>query len=261
MSVTMALEFTGKSTALTSAGLANVASILGVEAPEIWTVFSVETKGCGFLANRRPPILFERHIFSRLTNRAHDTCDCSNPEAGGYAAAGAPQYDRLAQAIALNRDAALQSSSWGLGQIMGMNYRMAGFPGAAGMVEAMCDSEDAQLLAFAAFLQSSRLDAALRKHDWAAFARGYNGPDYAINQYDVKLAAAYRKYSAGALPDLGARTAQLYLSYAGFDPGPVDGSPGPLTQAALRRFQQQRGLLATGTVDDETLAALQPAPA
>jgi hypothetical protein len=39
---------------------------------EIWAVFSVETSGCGFLTDRRPKILFERHIFSHLTNGRYD---------------------------------------------------------------------------------------------------------------------------------------------------------------------------------------------
>jgi peptidoglycan hydrolase-like protein with peptidoglycan-binding domain len=114
------------------------------------------------------------------------------------------------------------------------------------------------LLAFAEFLRSTKLDAALRSHDWAALARGYNGPNYAINQYDAKLGAAYRKYSNGASPDLTVRAAQLYLTYAGFNPGPVDGAPGYLTQTALRQFQQQKGLPVTGTSDDATLVALEP---
>jgi hypothetical protein len=255
----MPLEFMGKSSAITSDGLANVADTLGVRAPEIWTVFSVETKGCGFLPDRRPPILLERHIFSRLTNRRFDLRDCSNPAPGGYGASGAAQYDRLAQAIALNRDAALQSCSWGLGQIMGKNYAMLGFAGVEDMVTAMCDTEDAQLLGFAAFLKSSGLDAQLRAHNWPKLARGYNGPNFAINKYDEKLGAAFEKFSNGPLPDLTARTAQLYLTYAGFHPGPVDGLPGALTQAALRQFQQKNGLPATGAPDDATMAALQPA--
>jgi hypothetical protein len=33
--------------------------------------------------------------------------------------------------------------------------------------------------------------------DWAKFARGYNGPGYAQNAYDVKLAQAYEKNRNG----------------------------------------------------------------
>ena len=138
---------------MTTTGFAAVANGLGVKAPEIWTVFAVETSGCGFLPDRRPPILYERHIFSRLTGGQFDDGDISSPTSGGYGPSGAAQYNRLARAVALDRRAALQSASWGLGQIMGMNFAMAGFGNVEDMVAAMCDSEDSQMIAFAAFLK------------------------------------------------------------------------------------------------------------
>ncbi len=255
----MATEFVGKSEALTSEGLAQAATHLNVTAPEIWTVFAVETSGCGFLSNRRPPILFERHIFSRLTGGAFDDGDISDPTPGGYGPGGAAQYGRLARAIALNREAALQSASWGLGQIMGMNFRAAGFADVESMVTAMCDSEDAQLLAFASFLKASKLDTALRIHDWTTLARGYNGPNFAENQYDAKLRGQFQRLSMGALPDLTIRSAQVLLTFCGFHPGPIDGMPGSLTRAALQQFQKQAGIPQTGIPDDATSLALRTA--
>lgn len=111
--------------------------------------------------------------------------------------------------------AALQSTSWGIGQIMGMNYKSAGFQNVEEMVEAMSNSEDQQLMAVGNFLISNGLSTALRAHDWASFARGYNGPGYAINRYDIRLNGEYQKYSAGVLPDLNVRAAQLFLTYLG----------------------------------------------
>src|SRR5580700_3094177 len=108
------MDFIGKSKALSADGLTAVTDSLSVPAAEIWTVLAVETSGCGFLADRRPPILFERHIFSRLTYGKFDTSDVSHPQAGGYGPSGANQYVRLANAIQLDRTAALQSASWGL---------------------------------------------------------------------------------------------------------------------------------------------------
>src|SRR5712691_11359653 len=105
----MALAFQGTALALSSNGLAAVANSLGVHAPEIWAVLAVETKGCGYLADRRPQILYERHIFHRLTRGQFADGDISDPSAGGDGARGAHQYDRLAQAIADDRTAALQS--------------------------------------------------------------------------------------------------------------------------------------------------------
>jgi len=58
------------------------------------------------------------------------------------------------------------------------------------------------------------------------------------------------------MPDLDLRAAQLYLTFGGFDPGPVDGVLGSRTRAALIDFQNQQGLPATGEVDDAVLAAL-----
>jgi peptidoglycan hydrolase-like protein with peptidoglycan-binding domain len=49
---------------------------------------------------------------------------------------------------------------------------------------------------------------------------------------------------------------QKQLKAAGFDPGPIDGRFGPLTEAALREFQQHHGLPVTGALDDATRAAL-----
>jgi len=250
------MEFAGKSRALTADGLSAASDGLSVEAPEIWTVLAVETQGCGFLADRRPVILFERHIFSHLTGGRFDIADVSNPQPDGYGATGAHQYDRLAAAIALDREAALQSASWGMAQIMGENFAAAGFDGVESMVSSMSDSEDAQLAAFVAFLKANRLDRPLQSHDWTSLARGYNGPNFATNQYDTKLAGAFQKFSAGPLPDLDVRTAQLYLTFAGLNPGPVDGTMGARIRAALTTFQQQQGLPQTGTPDAASLASL-----
>src|SRR5262245_27969231 len=101
------LPFQGNGPPLSSDGLAAVANNLSVSAPEIWTVMAVETSGCGYLPDRRPQILFERHIFHRLTGGQYDDGDISDPTAGGYGPRGAAQYDRLARAIAKDRSAAL----------------------------------------------------------------------------------------------------------------------------------------------------------
>lgn len=49
---------------------------------------------------------------------------------------------------------------------------------------------------------------------------------------------------------------QESLSERGYDVGPVDGLVGPRTQAALRQFQQDEGLDASGEIDAQTLTAL-----
>jgi hypothetical protein len=112
----MALTFQGSALALSSDCLAEVAGSLGVHAPEIWAVLAVETKGCGYLPDRRPQILYERHIFHRLTRGQFDDGDISDRAPGGYGPTGVHQYERLTVAMAKDRIAALQSASWGLGR-------------------------------------------------------------------------------------------------------------------------------------------------
>ncbi|MBI4593023.1 MAG: N-acetylmuramidase family protein, partial [Candidatus Rokubacteria bacterium] len=186
----MAEPFRGDALPLDREGLAEVIDRLRVGAAELWAVLNVETRGCGFLPDRRPAMLFERHIFSRETDHRFDTShpDVSNHLAGGYGAGGAAQYERLQRALALDRRAALRSASWGIGQLMGFNAEIAGYDDVEAMVTAMTASENQQLLGMAGEITHNGLDRALRAHDWAAFARGYNGSEYARNQYDTRLA-------------------------------------------------------------------------
>jgi hypothetical protein len=252
------VEFAGKGTALTLDGLNSASAASRVGLPELWSVLSVETSGCGFLPDRRPKILFERHIFHRLTGGRFDDVDpnVSQPTPGGYGAGGAHQYERLAAAIQLDRAAALQSASWGLNQIMGQNFAAAGFHQVEDMVAAMIESEDKQLHAGVQFIIGNDMDVLLRDHDWAGFARRYNGPNYADNDYDDKLAEYYQRYANGQMPDLQVRTVQVHLTYNGFSPGSVDGVFGPNTASAIKRFQQSVGVEPTGVIDDELVTRL-----
>lgn len=52
------------------------------------------------------------------------------------------------------------------------------------------------------------------------------------------------------------RSAQAALNAQGYDAGAVDGQWGPNTQSAVRRFQAERGLTQSGTLDGATLSAL-----
>ena len=255
----MAVAFQGTASPLSSEGLAEVATNLGIHAPEIWAVLRVETQGCGYLPDRRPQILYERHIFHRLTQGRFDDGDISDARPGGYGANGTHQYERLDAAIDDDRTAALQSTSWGLGQIMGENFAAVGFNDVEAMVAAMVESEDAQLTAMGKFLDSTKLSAALRAHDWTTFARGYNGPTFAINRYDVRLNGEFQKLAVGVLPDLNVRAAQLYLTYHGFHPGQIDGVAGEPTLSALTQFQVEKALPQTTTIDEEVIAQLRDA--
>jgi hypothetical protein len=255
----MTTEFKGTAVPLNREGISEVCDRMGAKDAELWAVLTVETSGCGFLADRRPKILFERHIFSRETGNRFDASnpDISNSTPGGYGADGANQYNRLQQALALDRNAALRSTSWGIGQVMGFNAEIAGYKDVEALANAMTVSENEQLRAMAGEIIHNGLHKALSAHAWPTFARGYNGPDYAKNNYDTRLAAAYQKYVLGPLPDIDLRAAQIYLTYLGYQPGPVDGVPGRLTYAALNAFQQRNGVAVTNLIDENLLSILK----
>lgn len=257
----MAQDFEGTALPLNASGVQITLGSLKVQAADLWAVLSVETRACGFLADRRPAILFERHVFHKLTNGAfdRDDPDVSNPMAGGYGANGAHQYDRLAAAMSLDASAALKSASWGIGQVMGFNFSTAGFQSVEDMVAAMQRSEADQLQAMASFMVANHMDGPLRSHDWPTFARLYNGPDYSKNNYDTRLAASCQKFVSGGTPDLALRAAQVYLTYLGLEPGAIDGVMGRFTRSALNSFQTAHQMPITDTIDDATLNAMSSA--
>jgi len=250
------MKFQAQGRPLSQAGLDRICHNLGLGAAELWALLGVETRGFGFLADRRPQLLFERHVFAERTEHRFDTRhpDISSPHPGGYAG-GAAEYGRLEAAMALNRRAALESASWGIGQVMGYNFQAAGHAGVEDMVAAMVETEDAQILGVAGFIEANGLKGPLQRHDWSAFARAYNGPAFAKNDYHNRLAAAYGKCQA-LLPDLGLRTTQAALLYLGLDPGPIDGLKGRRTRSALVAYQQHKGLPVTGEPDAVTVAAV-----
>ena len=182
---------------LTKQQLQDAAKQIGAEYGAVAAVVTVESGGDG-MCDKFPKILFEGHIFSRLTGGKYDK---TNPTISYpkwtkqfYAKTQEGERKRLDEAVALNRDAALQSASWGLFQIMGMNYKLCGFNSVQEFVNKNCASEEEQLAIFLTFLKNSGILQFLIAKDWVNFAKRYNGPGYAANKYDVKLQQAYNKF-------------------------------------------------------------------
>ena len=63
--------------------------------------------------------------------------------------------------------------------------------------------------------------------------------------------------SETAVPESQVKQAQQQLKAAGLYKGAADGKMGSDTQQAIEQFQQKHGLPATGTLDEQTMAALQ----
>ncbi|MCR0983540.1 N-acetylmuramidase domain-containing protein [Roseomonas pecuniae] len=245
----------GRGRPFTGLGLQAAVTAMGLDPasdlPRLWAVLTVESRGFGFQPDRRPKLLFERHVFSRETDRRFDkrAPDLSNSEAGGYIG-GAAEYERLDRAVALLADAgqapeaALRSASWGLGQVMGFNHETAGFPSAAAMVAAILDEEDEHLMAMAGFVRAHKLGPKLKAGDWEAVAKTYNGKNFAEHGYHIKLRQAFEKFSSGVSRDLPIRRAQAALLYLGFGKtmGDVDGVLGDNTRRAIRAWRLHAGL-------------------
>ncbi len=190
---------------LTESDFREAAEILNCDIAAIKAVAEVESSGNGFLSDGRVKILFEGHQFHKHTQGAYAESYptiCYKKWTKQYYtkgpnadARGAGELARLEQGMALDRAAALKSASYGKFQIMGFNYSLCDFDNVEDFYTAMQASEGAQLKAFCCFIKATNLDGHLRKHRWASFARGYNGPEYAKNKYEKKLAAAHARYS------------------------------------------------------------------
>ncbi len=240
-------EFAGPAVPLTDADIAAAAQQLRIPVAAIRAVDHVESRGHGFLPDGRPTILFERHIFSRLSGHRFDGSHpaISNQMAGGYGAAGAHQYDRLAEAITLDRTAALNSASWGRFQIMGFNAGVCGWRDVETFVASMMESEAQHLTAFIGFCRTNHLLQFLATHDWASFAKGYNGAGN-VAEYAAKLAAAYR--DAVDAPPLIATT-----DPAGTPVGTSHRAIGP--RDTIKRIQEALGVVNDGIFGPRSRAA------
>jgi len=106
------------------------------------------------------------------------------------------------------------------------------------------------------FLKANGLAALQLKRDWAGFARGYNGPNYWQNHYDVKLAEQFQRFAGGTQPNLEMRTAQVALLFLGYAPGKIDGIIGPRTCATIKNFRIAAGLPASEELDGPAYQSL-----
>lgn len=266
------MDLVGTGLRLQPGDFARPAHHIGCEEAAVRAVVAVEARSTGWDAKNRPIILFEPHVFYRnLSGSARSEAVAAGLaykawKQGAYPASSDGRYDQLARAVAIEPEAGLKAASWGLGQVLGENHKACGFATARDMVEACKEGEGRQLDVMTGFIITNGLGDELRRRDWAGFACGYNGEGYKANAYDVKLAAAYRKLSAGkpttydplsdgllSVGDKGAvvTTLQLALVDRGYKLT-ADGDFGPMTDQAVRAWQGSRKLKVDGKVGPAT---------
>lgn len=187
---------------LTEQDFKDAAERLGCEVAAIKAVCKVEAPNGGFNPDGSPTTLFEGHKFHSFTGGrfAKQAPDLSYPKWTRlyYGKTWKAEQDRIQRAMKLDRENAIKAASWGKFQIMGFNYELAGFKTLQEFVNAMYAGEREHLMAFCSFIEKAGLLAPLRRLDWKSFSARYNGPSYAANQYDSKLATAYSQYKAFA---------------------------------------------------------------
>ena len=175
--------------------LENAAIRYGVELNALRAVLQVEAPRGGFNPDGTPVTLFEGHKFSRWTGGIWDakypTISYPSWTKKFYGHTWQAEQSRLQAAMRLDREAAIKSTSWGKPQILGENWKLCDCMDLQEFVNQMYESEESQISLFINFLDSTNLIKALKTKNWAAFARGYNGPAYKENKYDEKLASAY----------------------------------------------------------------------
>ncbi|MBL7975651.1 MAG: N-acetylmuramidase family protein [Candidatus Kapabacteria bacterium] len=188
------------SISLTRDDIVNAAKKLNIAPATMQAVCFVEASGKGFFDNGKPKIRFEGHIFwKELEKRGLKPTDytAKNPDivfqnwTRTYYKNGPEEYERLERAKKIHAEAANASTSWGLFQIMGFNYKTSGFTSVADYVAAVQKSEREQLTAFGNFITSLGYTQYLQSKNWLEFAKHYNGAHYLENDYETKLRNAY----------------------------------------------------------------------
>lgn len=199
----MQQALTGSGARLTAADVQEAADLLRCTPAHVWAVCDVEAgPGGGFdKATKRPLILYEPHIFSRLTKRRFDA---SHPEVSyrewrtrPYPKGQGERYEQLFTAMKLDPGAALESASWGLFQIMGMNSALCGYSDPLSFARDHAKGEREHLVAFCRFMGARGIADDLRRGDWDAVARVYNGPGQ-VARYGRLLREAHARRARAA---------------------------------------------------------------
>lgn len=242
--------------------LENIANKLGIDVPSIKAISEVESSGTLFWnidGKQLPPVRLEAHYFGLYTkyqyNSSHPNISSYewNPSLAATTAKGA--WDQVLEASSLDKEAAIEATSWGSFQIMGFHWKRLGYSIPEELVNAAF-SEGGQLDMFARFVQSdSSLLKALKAQDWITFASLYNGTGQ-VGVYSTKIKTAFDKFSGNRMlrkGDVGEDVAEIQrlLNIT------ADGSFGPMTETAVKDFQTKHGLYADGIVGPATKAALK----
>lgn len=178
------------------------AKAVGVRPSIIFAIYQVEGMGVGSLPDGRPILLFERHKFYQFAkarlgerqaedwkNKYPNLCHPTWSQSAYQGEAG--EWTRMEKARTLDATCALMSASWGMFQIMGFNFALAGYKDVQTFAQDMILTEKNHLKAVIMFIKNQpKIFEAMKNSDYATLARLYNGPSYATHGYHTRLRAA-----------------------------------------------------------------------
>lgn len=271
------LSFVGAKRLLDAYDIPRLAHRANLSEDHFRAFFKVEAAGKAFDSMGRPTMLFEPHVFYRgIKDPAiRDVAVSQGLAYAKYRPGKYPRdsYPRLMAAIKLDQEAALKACSIGLSQVLVENHVSVGYDTPEAMWQAFMDDEEEHVEAMLRFILANNIDDDLRAERWSVVARVYNGPRYAENQYDKKMAAAFAAFKKepdidwapdAADPDRltistgdAIKSVQERLIALGYpEVGKPDGSWGTKTRAAVLGFRADNGLPIVADIDSELMAAL-----
>lgn len=183
---------------ITNLDIDRTASRLKVSAAHIRAIMKVEGGGSSFDNKGRPIILFEPHIFHQRTGGRFSPSNFSYKvwRTRPYPKSYNGRWAQLAEAAKHDMNAALESASWGMFQVMGFHWKHLGYKSALDFALSTVKSEGGQLDAVVAFIEANKLQSNLKKcrkndpQSCVDFVRAYNGSGYEKNKYHIKFAKA-----------------------------------------------------------------------
>lgn len=184
-----------KAPAISSADETKFAKRLKVSLKQLRAVAKVESSGGGYDNKGRPKILYERHKFHKYTGGVWSIATFSNPVGGGYSESS---WDKLLGAIVTGAvDAAFMACSWGKFQVLGEYWDDFGFSSPFEFAHSNVANEAAHYEILCHYIEHNKLqdEMAMLSTDpetCRAFAKAYNGKNYAKLGYHTKLAKAMK---------------------------------------------------------------------
>ena len=178
----------------------NVSSEFGFDSSAMLAFIKVETGGRGFAPiSGKIIIQFEPAWFRKKAPYAPSGVWSLNK-----VDVQSKEWQAFNDAFKKNADAAMESTSIGIGQVMGFHFKRLGFATVGEMWDHAKESLENQIWQIAKFIDTDRnLKQAIKDKDWFTIAKIYNGSGfmeiarkYGREPYNISMKKAYEEYSS-----------------------------------------------------------------